>query len=219
MYEVKNCIDAGSEYCPCHLAKMGECIICSQLSGKGFCDCKNWKGTCILQEYYRNGNKPKSQRKTYMGTIIEKGYEDKGILKLKIKAPLPLIKGLKRLGSFVFIRSESSLEFYDCPISILETDEDEEVIVVAIEIRGIKTKTIESINEGENILLRGPFWNGIFGITKLSKLKDDKVIIIGRGIGIAPLIPVLKDLISRNNEVFLILDKGNFKKEIFYKRP
>ena len=152
MYEVKNCIDAGSEYCPCHLAKTGECIICSQLSGKSFCDCKNWKGTCILQEYHRNGNKPKSQRRTFNGTIIKKVYEDNGILKLKIKTTISLIKGLKRLGSFIFLRSESSQEFYDCPISILEVDEEEEAIVVAIEIRGIKTKTIEGINEKENIL-------------------------------------------------------------------
>ena len=215
MYEVKNCIDAGSEYCPCHLAKTGECIICSQLSGKSFCDCKNWKGTCILQEYHRNGNKPKSQRRTYNGTVIEKVYEDNGILKLKIKSSISLIKGLKRLGSFVFLRSESSQEFYDCPISILKVDEEEEVIVVAIEIRGIKTKTIEGINEKDNILIRGPFWNGIFGVKKLSELSNDKVIVLGRGIGIAPLIPVLKDLLRRNNKVFLILDSGDFKKDIF----
>ena len=215
MYEVKNCIDAGSEYCPCHLATTGECIICSQLSGKGFCDCKNWKGTCILQEYYRNGNMPKSQRKTYNGTVLEKSYEDLGILKLKIKAPLSLIKGLQRQGSFIFIRGESSLQFYDCPISILEADEEQETIVVAIEIRGIKTKTIEGINEGENILLRGPFWNGIFGVKRLNEIRDSKVVILGRGIGIAPLIPVLKASLRRNNKVFLILDSGDFKDDIF----
>ncbi|NFG18899.1 sulfide/dihydroorotate dehydrogenase-like FAD/NAD-binding protein, partial [Clostridium botulinum] len=46
-YEIKDCIDAGSEYCPCHLAETGDCILCSQLSGKKFCDCINWKGVCI----------------------------------------------------------------------------------------------------------------------------------------------------------------------------
>ena len=46
--ETIDCIDAGSEFCPCHLAESGECILCSQLQGSHFCDCLNWKGVCIL---------------------------------------------------------------------------------------------------------------------------------------------------------------------------
>lgn len=53
-YEVIDCIDAGTEFCPCHLAEEGECILCSQLHGKCFCDCVNWKGVCNdLSRYNR----------------------------------------------------------------------------------------------------------------------------------------------------------------------
>ena len=45
--ETIDCIDAGSEFCPCHLAESGECILCSQLQGSHFCDCLNWKGVFI----------------------------------------------------------------------------------------------------------------------------------------------------------------------------
>lgn len=71
-YEIKDCIDAGSEYCPCHLAETGDCILCSQLSGKKFCDCINWKGVCIYQEFIWNGKKAKEERETYLGKIIKK---------------------------------------------------------------------------------------------------------------------------------------------------
>lgn len=48
-YEVIDCIDAGTEFCPCHLAEEGECILCSQLHGKCFCDCVNWKGFAYMK--------------------------------------------------------------------------------------------------------------------------------------------------------------------------
>mgnify|MGYP000921887947 CR=1 FL=1 len=53
--ERMDCIDCGTEYCPCHLAESGECIMCSQLQGECFCDCVNWKGVCVYQELFNNG--------------------------------------------------------------------------------------------------------------------------------------------------------------------
>ena len=44
-------------------------------------------------------------------------------------------------GSFIFIRSDENI-YYDVPISILESDIDNNVITVMIEVRGIKTKKI-----------------------------------------------------------------------------
>ncbi len=215
MYEDKNCIDAGTEYCPCHLAATKECILCSQLSGKEFCDCKNWKGTCILQEYNFNADKPKSQRKTYIGEVINKAYEQKGLLKLEIQASKALVKGVNKAGSFIFLRREGCMQFYDTPISIMNADEEKGVITVAIEIRGIKTKTIQEVIVGERILLRGPFWNGIFGLRELKDLKNSKGIILGRGIGIAPMLPVIETLLNQNNEIYVIIDTNPFGKEIF----
>ncbi len=44
------CVDAGSEYCPCHLAENGTCLACSLLSGEDFCDCR-WSGSCSYLNY------------------------------------------------------------------------------------------------------------------------------------------------------------------------
>lgn len=209
-YEVRDCIDAGTEFCPCHLAASNECIICSQLSGKSFCDCINWKGTCILQEYSSHGNNPKAQRKSYNAQIVERAMLEEDVLKLRIKIPRKLCQDLSYAGSYIFLRKPNTMQFYDTPISIMHVDLDENIITVAIEIRGIKTKNILSVNEGEKILVRGPFWNGIFGLKNIYALKNSKAIIAARGIGAAPMVPVMDKLIANNNEVILLLDKAPF---------
>lgn len=213
-YEITDCIDAGTDYCPCHLAEVGECILCSQLSGKTFCDCINWKGVCIYQEYVWNGEKAKAQRKNYFCKVLKKEkIEDKGII-FTLLTSHKLAQDLMHPGSYIFMRSPKTTQFYDAPISVMEVNTEENWIKVAIEIKGIKTKTINSIEENENMLIRGPFWNGIFGLKNIYGAKDGVSLIVARGIGQAPMIPVLRKLYSNGNRLIVILDKANYR-EIF----
>ncbi|MFD3157337.1 sulfide/dihydroorotate dehydrogenase-like FAD/NAD-binding protein [Haloimpatiens sp. FM7330] len=198
------------EGCPCHLAETNECILCSQLRGCKFCDCINWKGVCIYQEYIWNGNKAKEGRKEFECKIINKTYIEKNLLKLTILIPHKLSSNLVSPGSFVFLRTPDSDQFYNTPISIMDLNLEENLIQVAIEIKGIKTKKIDSLNEGENILVKGPFWNGVQGLKNIYKSKDKTSIVVIRGIGQAPSIPVIKKLYSNGNNLIVIVDKGNF---------
>ncbi|MDW8801272.1 sulfide/dihydroorotate dehydrogenase-like FAD/NAD-binding protein [Clostridium sp. A1-XYC3] len=210
-YEIKDCIDAGSAYCPCHLAETGDCILCSQLSGKNFCDCINWKGVCIYQDYILNNEKAKSGRKSYMCKIMKKEvYKDKLYI-FTINAPHSLVQDLVHPGSIIFIRNPQTSTYYDTPISIMEADTSENILKVAIELRGVKTKSICKLKEDEKILIRGPFWNGILGLKNVYKAKEGVSIVVARGIGIAPAAPVLKKLYSNGNKVISIVDKTPFR--------
>lgn len=212
-YEIKDCIDAGSEYCPCHLAETGDCILCSQLSGKKFCDCINWKGVCIYQEFMWNGKKAKEERETYLGKILEKNnIEDKTIV-LTIALSHKLCQQLVYPGSFVFLRNKDDFGFYDAPISIMDANTEENFIKVAIEIRGVKTKTIADLNENDDILVRGPFWNGgVLGLKNVYRAKNGTSILISRGgIGQAPLVPVMKKLNSNGNKIIAIIDNSGYE--------
>ncbi len=208
--ETIDCIDAGSEFCPCHLAESGECILCSQLQGNHFCDCLNWKGVCIYQEFHDNGNKAKEQRKTYTCKVSEKILYPDDILLIKFEAPHKLVIDLARPGSFIFVRSEENV-YFDVPISILESDIETNIISIMIEVRGIKTKQLLNIKAGGNITIRGPYWNGVFGLKNIGKQKNNETLVIDRGIGMAPMMPVIEKLIKNGNSVTLLLDKQPFK--------
>ncbi len=210
-YEIRDCIDAGTEYCPCHLAETGDCLLCSQLSGKTFCDCINWKGVCIYQEYKWNGEKAKKGRKIYSCKINKKENVERNVVVFSISAPHELVKNLTQPGSYVFLRSSKTSQFYDVPISIMDIDVEENLLIVAIEIKGIKTKSINSLNNGDNILVRGPYWNGDLGLRNIYKSKEGTSVIIARGIGQAPMVPVLKKLYSNGNKIIVVMDKANYK--------
>ena len=205
-----DCIDAGTEYCPCKLAESGECLLCSQLHGSTFCDCLNWKGICIYQEFYYNGNKAKEGRKTYNCVVEDRTLYDNEVLLIKFKAPHKLVIDLSKPGSFIFIRTEENI-YFDVPISILDANIDTNIISIMIEIRGVKTKKLLEIKEGGNITIRGPYWNGVFGVKNIKKQKDSNAIVLARGIGMAPMLPVIKKLKENNNQVTVILDKAPFK--------
>lgn len=208
--ETIDCIDAGSEYCPCHLAESGDCILCSQLHGSCFCDCSNWKGVCIYQEFKYNGEKAKEGRKTFNCLVEEKLLYENDVLLIKFKAPHKLAIDLVKPGGYIFIRTDPNV-YFDVPISILESDIETNIITIMIEVRGIKTKKLLGIEKGGEITIRGPYWNGVFGLKNIQKQKNRNVLIISRGIGMAPMMPVIQKFTANNNKVYLLLDKEPYK--------
>ncbi|KEI07067.1 oxidoreductase [Clostridium botulinum C/D str. BKT75002] len=90
-------------------------------------------------------------------------------------------------------------------------------ICVSIDIKGTKTKKIEDIQIGEDILIKGPFWNGVLGLKHILNAKNGNSVVIARGIGMAPMMPVVKKLCANGNKVTIILDRGNYK-DIFVKK-
>jgi len=209
--EAIDCIDAGTEYCPCKLAEYGQCLTCSQCQGKVFCDCLNWKGVCIYQELYNNGNKAKEGRKTFDCTVTDVVKYNKDLIIVKFKAPHKLVLDLVKPGSYIFIRTDEDNHYFDIPISIMNSNIEEDIITIAIEVRGIKTVKLLNVKANENIVIRGPYWNGVFGIKNILAQKENKSLVLARGIGLAPMMPVIRKLIAQNNEVQVVIDKSPFK--------
>lgn len=212
MRETINCIDSGTEYCPCHLAESNECIMCSQLQGQCFCDCLHWNGVCIYHDFKSNKSKAKEERKTYNCLVTKKEIYGEDLLLIEFEVPHKLAIDLVKPGSYVFIRTNENI-YFDVPISILESDIEKNIIAIMIEIRGIKTKKLLEIEKGGEITIRGPYWNGVFGLKEINKQKGNKVLIIARGIGLAPMMPVVRKLNQNDNELNLILDRSGYKED------
>ena len=165
----------------------------------------NWKGVCVYQELYNNGNKAKEGRKTYDCTVTEvTNYDDKVIM-INFKAPHKLVLDLVKPGSYIFIRTDEN-NYFDIPISIMNSDIDNDILTVAVEMRGVKTNRLLNTKENENIVIRGPYWNGVFGLKNIKAQNNKKVLVLARGIGLAPMMPVIRRLISKGNKVTAALD-------------
>lgn len=213
-YEPYTCIDCGSEFCPCHLAESGNCILCSHLDGKDFCDCCNWNGVCIYQEFVTNNFKSKPGRKYYDCKVVDKQLLFNKILILNIKVTDKLASELVNPGSFVFIRRKEDESTFDTPICVMKNNSNEQIITLAIELKGVKTKALAKIEKNDNILIKGPFWNGILGLKHITNCKNKNCLLIIRGIGQAPAVPVLETLKKNNNRIIVLIDKAPFD-EIF----
>ncbi len=203
------CIDAGSEYCPCYLAETDDCIICSHLQGKEFCDC-NWNGVCVYQDFYWLNEKKKDIRKTIEAQIVDKKIIGSDILILKIKVTKTLARQLMQPGSYIFIRDPNQPFFFDVPMSIMRVDRQKTEIDVAIQLLGAKTKKL--LDCGEKVLLKGPYWNGLLGLKHLKRLKEKNILVIARGIALAPALLVIEYLLSHKNKVTFMMDPGKMGK-------
>jgi len=207
------CIDCGTEYCPCKLAESGECLVCSQCQGKTFCDCLNWKGVCVYQEFINNGNKAKEARKTYECLVTELIKFSNDLYMIKFRTTHKIALDLAKPGSYVFVRTEKN-NYFDIPISVMKSDIENDIVTIMIEIRGIKTSKIRETMVDENIIIRAPYWNGVFGLANINKQKQSKCLILSRGIGIAPMMPVLNKFLKNDCEVKVVVDKSPFDDKI-----
>lgn len=206
MLKVLECIDAGSEYCPCHLAEVGECIMCSQLQGMTFCDCRNWKGVCIYHEFVSNRQRKKESRKSMLCELITRDEVSDDLVILKIKVSKSMARELNTPGAYVFLRSREDPSYYETPMSIMIVDEEECTLTTALQIRGVKTKVLKDLKE--EIEVRGPYWNGLMGLKYIKTLKNSKALLVARGIGQASALPTARKLVRAGNAVKVILDKG-----------
>lgn len=205
---IYECIDAGSDYCPCYLAETNDCITCSHLQGKEFCDC-NWRGVCIFQEYTWNGKKAKLARKNFEAKILDKKVIGDNLIIFKLATTKTFARHLKQPGAYVFIRDSHKPEYFDTPMSIMCADDRNGEIDIAVQIMGTKTKTL--LETKDKIIVRGPYWNGILGLKDLKTFKDSNALIVARGVALAPAVNILKYLIRNNNRITLIMDKGKFE--------
>lgn len=212
--EKADCIDCGTEFCPCKLAEAGECILCSQLHGKCFCDCFNWNGVCIYQELYDNGMKAKSGRSTYNCKVVYVKKYEEDLIKIKIEVPHKLALDLVKAGGYVFVKTNKG-DFSDIPISIMDSDIDNDILAFAIEVRGIKTKNLLKTNINDILQIRGPYWNGVFGLRSIEKQVNNNTLVLARGIGMAPMMPVIRRLKNNNNNVDVYVDNGAFKGDFY----
>lgn len=178
------CFDAGSEYCPCVLASLGQCISCSMLQGRDTCDC-GWSGVCVCAEFERAGRQARPGREQSTAhvttlTPLERPRDDYKAYLAEIAVPFSLARWCTLPGSFVLLRPEAAREAFNVPISVMESSAHS--IKIAVECRGPKTTALETaLLRDRKVVVTGPFWSGLQGPVHPSTLAQGNTLVVAKG--------------------------------------
>lgn len=212
-----DCVDCGTENCPCYLAATGDCLICSRLQGKDYCDCL-WKGVCIYNEFIQNNQKINNPRKDFTARIVSKKQylEDLYVITLEVGKGFALKASIP--GSYIFLKSLDTENYYHTPISIMNTDKENGFITVLIKSISAKTKAI--CKEDEKLIVRGIYRGGICGIPKItgrfnSITPNSNILILTKGVGFAPAINFL-NWAGKDTKTELIVDSDKICDQVIW---
>jgi ferredoxin--NADP+ reductase len=135
-----------------------------------------------------------------MYEIVEKKVLSETVKLMKIKAPLVAKKA--KAGQFIILRIDENGE--RIPLTIADFDRKKGTITIIFMEVGKTTKKLGTLNVGDSIInFAGPL-----GVQSEVK-KYGTVVMIGGGVGIAPLYPVVKALKEEGNHVISILGARN----------
>ncbi len=109
------------------------------------------------------------------------------------------IANTARPGQFIEIKT-GLIPLLRKPISIFEVDKEKETISILYQVKGQGTKNLSELTANEKLDIIGPLGQG-FTIKKFAK----KCLLIGGGIGIAPLYDLGLKLKEAGNEIEIIL--------------
>ena len=125
---------------------------------------------------------------------------------MKLKAPEIVQDTLP--GQFIYIKcSKDNYPLLRRPLSIHRIDKEKEEIYILFQVAGEGTKLLSQRVVGDDLDIMGPIGNG-FNIYPESK----KIIIVGGGIGVAPLLALCEESIRQGKEVRVLI--GALKKEL-----
>ncbi|WP_331681690.1 2Fe-2S iron-sulfur cluster-binding protein [Romboutsia sp.] len=197
------CADAGSKYCPCHLAYSGDCIKCPIICGKKNCDCL-WQGVCIYNELQHSKNVPICERKKSLCKIKEVDNLGNDTFLVKIQVPNDMIRDLCSPGAYVLIKSQDkNSDVFNAPISVMDVDMENSILEVIIKPRGIKTKNIINFDE---VWVKGPYFNGIFGIKQIKGAYKTNTVVVLNGLSQVNSINIVKRLLENKNNVEVFIN-------------
>lgn len=131
-----------------------------------------------------------------MFKIVEKEHFSENVIKLVVEAPM--IARSRRAGHFVIVRSGDGGE--RIPLTIADSDVEHGTITLVIQSVGVSTKKICALNPGEYLTdVVGPLGQA----THIANVGT--VVCCGGGVGVAPLLPIIKAMKQAGNRVVTVL--------------
>lgn len=131
-----------------------------------------------------------------MNKIVEKKHFSANVVMLEIEAPL--IARSRKAGHFVIVRVDKDGE--RIPLTIADADTTRGTITLVVQMMGVSSTKLCSLNVGDQILdVVGP-------LGKATHIEHfGTVVCAGGGVGVAPMLPIIKAMKQAGNRVISIL--------------
>ena len=131
-----------------------------------------------------------------MNKIVDKEYFSDSVVKLVIEAPE--IAKSRKAGHFIIIRVDAKGE--RIPLTIVEADKENGTITIIVQAMGVSSMKLVNLEVGDYINdVVGPLGNA----THIEKVGT--VLASGGGVGVAPLLPIVKAFKNAGNKVITVL--------------
>jgi len=134
--------------------------------------------------------------------ILENRQLDDIYYLMKVKAPVSVLEA--KAGQFYMIRLRNGIRILRRPISIHSIDKKEGTLEFYYEALGKGTEELATYEAGTEVDIQGPLGKGVFSLTE-----NKKCLVVGGGLGIAPLKELIKQLLAKGNEVTFIAGGRN----------
>lgn len=141
-----------------------------------------------------------------VGKILANEAINANVKRMVIEAPQ--IAEAAQPGQFVHVKKPDSVNFLRRPFSIADADRENGTITLIYRIAGKGTAEYAAMKVGEAFSILGPIGNGF-------ALKDGRPLLIGGGVGIAPLIYLSRQLKDKKP---ILLIGGKNKDEVFWEK-
>ena len=141
-----------------------------------------------------------------VGKILANEAINANVKRMVIEAPQ--IAEAAQSGQFVHVKKPDSVNFLRRPFSIADADRENGTITLIYRIVGKGTAEYAAMKVGEAFSILGPIGNGF-------ALKDGRPLLIGGGVGIAPLIYLSRQL---KDQKPILLIGGKNKDEVFWEK-
>ena len=131
-----------------------------------------------------------------MNKIIKKIQYSEKVFRFDVEAPL--IAKSRKAGNFVIIRVDNNSE--RMPLTIADADIEKGIITLVVQKVGLSSTKLCALNEGDEIHdVVGPLGNP----THIENFGT--VICAGGGVGVAPMLPIIKALKAAGNRVLSVI--------------
>ncbi len=200
------CQDAGDVYCPCDLGLSSLCLACPAMNGAGNCSDCAWSGACVLVQKEHHLNTTPRQRPEMVVDIAARVRIASQAFVLTVKVPRYFLDSLRSPGSFILIRPQPLPWRYNLPLTVASLSPQESTLDFYVQDVGVKSRAL--VNAGKEAIVRGPYRNGLVGISRLWQHPGARLLIVAKGIAQAVAMRLTECLIPRGYRVDVALGPG-----------